>query len=48
MTSLPRTFFDRDAREVAIDLLGRHLVRTSVAGDPHPGAIATIVETEAC
>ncbi|GDX70930.1 putative 3-methyladenine DNA glycosylase [Chloroflexota bacterium] len=47
MTSLPRTFFDRDAREVAIDLLGRHLVRTSADVDPHPGAVATIVETEA-
>lgn len=47
MTSLPRTFFDRDAREVAIDLLGRHLVRTSGAVDPHPRAVATIVETAA-
>ena len=47
MTSLPRTFSDRDAREVAIDLLGRHLVRTSGAVDPHQRAVATIVETAA-
>lgn len=47
MRPLPRKFFDRDARNVAIDLLGRHLVRKSADGDPHPGAVATIVETEA-
>ncbi len=44
---LPRIFFDRDARDVATDLLGRHLVRTSADGGQHAGAVATIVETEA-
>ena len=47
MRPRPRIFFDGDARDVAIHLLGRHLVRTSADGDPHSGAVATIVETEA-
>ena len=43
MDILPRTFYDRNAKEVAPDLLGMHLIRT-INGEAQVGRI---VETEA-
>ena len=44
MSMLPRTFFERDTRTVARELLGMHLVRRDRRGRPMVGRI---VETEA-
>jgi DNA-3-methyladenine glycosylase len=47
MEPLPRSYYRRDARTVAIDLIGRRIVRTT-AGPHGPSVISgTIVETEA-
>ena len=43
MEILPRSFYDRNAKEVAPEILGMHLVRT-IAGETHVGRI---VEVEA-
>jgi DNA-3-methyladenine glycosylase len=44
---LPREFYRRDARAVAIDLLGRRLVRTIVGPGGATTITGTVVETEA-
>lgn len=47
MDLLPRHFYQRDARSVAIDLLGRRIVRTVTGPTGTAAVTGTIVETEA-
>ena len=44
---LPRDFYRRDARSVAIDLLGRRIIRTTTGPDGETVVSGTIIETEA-
>jgi DNA-3-methyladenine glycosylase len=47
MDVLPRGFYQRSAREVAIDLLGRRIIRTITNPTGNTSVSGTIVETEA-